>query len=810
LLRYENTSLKKEIERFIMFHSKNAGGKGMNKAVGFIVLLSALAMPALAIDLFVATTGDDNAAGTSQAPYKTLAKAKAVVRQMIPSASGPINVWVRGGTYYLDSALSFTTADGGSATAPVTYSAYRGEKVILSGGIKVTSAWTTASGNIMVATIAPNLKVDQLFLNGTRQVLARYPNFDPNSVASLNGTQADVLGATRVARWSNPAEGPGYIRGTHVNNWGGESYIITGKSGATVTKQWVGDNNRGSALGQSNCIVENIFEELDAPGEFYYKKPTGQLYFYPPAGTNLSTAVIELASLDELIRVVGTSATKVKYLTFNRLTLMHTFRTLFSPSYQPYELLLRSDWGIARAGAVFMKDAENITVKHCFFDAVGGNGVFMSGYNRNHLIYNNAFTDIGASCVLSIGLQSAVRTPSTWSSQVNTITDQTPGPLTTDYPQNITIDNNLMTNIGVFEKQACGIGISMSSQVTARHNSISIAPRAGINFCDGCWGGHLVEYNDVNNCVRETGDHGPFNAWGRDRFWSVSNPTKQMAFLDAVSTTIVRKNRFQDNNGRGAFGVDLDDGSSNYQISQNLCLNCGVKFREGFVRRSINNIMVNGQQHCHVWFANSMDSIYRDIIVNGTTYDFVSINLATTQSYFDNNLFWNNGGAVGNPPTKSAGQDVHSVTGNPLFTNTGSNNYNVAAGSPALALGFVNFPMDSFGRMNVTPDTAQPATVGVIRAALAAKTPASRSTWLGSRLMVHYTLPLDARVSVNLYSIDGKNIAVLADRQEKAGFHMITWNANASASDGPLSPGTYLVKMKFGGRTETQRIMLTK
>ena len=148
--------------------------------LGAILIFCAVSIASSA-DLYVATTGDDNAAGTSAAPFKTLEKAKAAVALLIPSATGPINVWVRGGTYYLSAPLTFAPADGGSATAPITYSAFRGEKVVISGGIKVTSAWAASSGNIMVTTIAPNLKVDQLFLNGTRQILARYPNFDPKN-----------------------------------------------------------------------------------------------------------------------------------------------------------------------------------------------------------------------------------------------------------------------------------------------------------------------------------------------------------------------------------------------------------------------------------------------------------------------------------------------------------------------------------------------------------------------------------------------------------------------------------------------------
>jgi hypothetical protein len=43
-------------------------------------------------------------------------------------------------------------------------------------------------------------------------------------------------------------------------------------------------------------------------------------------------------------------------------------------------------------------------------------------------------------------------------------------------------------------------------------------PRAGICIGDGTWGGHVIEFNHIYDTVRETGDHGPFNAWGRERF----------------------------------------------------------------------------------------------------------------------------------------------------------------------------------------------------------------------------------------------------------------------------------------------------
>ena len=39
--------------------------------------------------------------------------------------------------------------------------------------------------------------------------------------------------------------------------------------------------------------------------------------------------------------------------------------------------------------------------------------------------------------------------------------------------------------------------------------------------------------------------------------------------------------------------IDLDDGSSNYHIYNNICLNGGLKLREGFYRTVENNIIIN-------------------------------------------------------------------------------------------------------------------------------------------------------------------------------------------------------------------------
>jgi hypothetical protein len=375
--------------------------------------------------------------------------------------------------------------------------------------------------------------------------------------------------------------------------------------------------------------------------------------------------------------------------------------------------MLRGDWCIVRAGAVFMSDAENIRIESCFFDQIGGNGVFISGYNRNHIIFNNTFEDAGATCVAIVGLKSAVRCPAEDFDNAGTCNDHEPGPLTDEYPESILVDNNTMYNLGRFEKQTAGVNMSMTRLNTVRHNTMHKMPRAGINFTDGCWGGHVIEWNWVYDSVLETGDHGPLNAWGRDRNsrWQSDVGATQ---LDAMDTTTLQNNRFEV--AAPYFGVDLDDQASNYLVINNLLMGGGLKVQWNRDNTYLNNILVDGaviDVHSP-WDQDNYD-IERNIVVGSVAYSLFSINnlstdIAAKGATIDHNLFYNNG----NDPQicewlnrnsfpfnwsqwKGAGLDTNSVVADPMFVNAASGDYSVQAGSPALALGFENFPMTGFG-----------------------------------------------------------------------------------------------------------------
>jgi hypothetical protein len=86
---------------------------------------------------FVATNGNDSANGTSLAtPWLTISKAAATM-------TNGCTVYIRGGTYR----EAIVPANGGSSTnSRVTYSAYDGEQVIISGADIYTN-WTKSGNN---------------------------------------------------------------------------------------------------------------------------------------------------------------------------------------------------------------------------------------------------------------------------------------------------------------------------------------------------------------------------------------------------------------------------------------------------------------------------------------------------------------------------------------------------------------------------------------------------------------------------------------------------------------------------------------
>ena len=242
-----------------------------------ILLLASMAS-LQAATLHVSPAGNDANPGTAGKPFGTLAKAQSSARSF--AGKEAVTVVVHGGTFYLNTPLVLTAADSGSKLAPVHYEAAPNEKPVISGGVELKLKWEPYKDGIMRAQVPAELKTEEIFVNGERQTLARYPNVDPKA-QYFDGFAADAFSKERAARWANPAGG--YFHAMHPGLWGGFTWVITGKdANGEITKEGGWQNNRGGAVHEKIRFVENLFEELDAPGSST-ARPICSISIRPPA-----------------------------------------------------------------------------------------------------------------------------------------------------------------------------------------------------------------------------------------------------------------------------------------------------------------------------------------------------------------------------------------------------------------------------------------------------------------------------------------------------------------------------------------------
>ena len=637
--------------------------------------------------IYVAPSGNDSNPGTKELPLSTIAKALTVSE----STDGNVTICLREGTYRIEEPQQITP-DISRSGKSLTIANYDGEQATISGNRPLALKWQVHKGKIHKAHVADIDSMDALYVDGKLRPMARYPNYDSTAVR-FNGTSADATSAERIRSWKNPAGG--YLHAMHQHDWGDFHYCITGKDNDSTLSMIGGhQNNRKMGLSPSNRMVENIFEELDAPGEWFFDKNTSLLYYYPFENENIAKCKFETPMTDRLINIIGDSNNPVENLLIKGINFEGTRRT-FMKHYEP---LLRSDWTVHRGAAIYAEYAANCAIKDCNLYNLGGNALFFSYYNRGNTVSGCHIHDIGASAILFVGNADAVRSPSFEYNEFVALDkmDFEQGPRTSDYPTDCLVYDCLIHDIGLVEKQVTGIELSMCSNITISHNSIYAVPRAGINISEGTWGGHLIENNDIFDTVKETGDHGSINSWGRDRFWrpnyelmcSIAAAHPSLILADAISPNVIRCNRVRCDRG---WDIDLDDGSSNYIISENLCLNGGIKLREGFYRTVQNNILVNNTFHPHVWIDNSGDTFTRNIVMN----EYQPINVKQWGNQCDYNIFANEADLAA---ARKLGIDSASISIDLLFVNPKLGDFRLARTDiEAFRIGFHNFPMDGFG-----------------------------------------------------------------------------------------------------------------
>ena len=509
----------------------------------FSVGISAEESPAGAA-LYVSPNGDDSAAGTVDAPLRTLEGARDAVRELRKSGDpdGGITVYFREGVYTQLESLALTAEDSGTETCPITYKAYDGEKVVISGGYTLDpTKYTVPSDEIKARldktaqekVVAYDLKAagvdwsdintdpdgnpridSRLYYDGIRGWTGRYPNdsvVDYSYVVfgdTVSGTSfVDPTG--RVAKWAESSVAEARLYGTFEIDYETTSGYVKSYNAKTDRVTISIDGGRGMNK-NGRFFYYNVLEEVDSVGEYYIDDATGMLCFYAPDNykdIDVSFALCRGSIIDA----------DVSYYTFDGLDIECAVDSLISIT------------------------GDNNTVSNCVVRDCSDNAINFVGSGTT--IYNNEISYIGGGGV-------AGRMP-------NTVYMQHSDTL---------IDNNLIHDYAALRRTynaAVGLGEVAPGRdggygVVVSHNEIYNGPHLALSYlCRDA----LFEYNYIHNVCYEAGDAGAVY----DGTW-LSNG---MIFRNNVIRDI--------NNPHNPFlnpnGYYCDDSGGGKQVYSNLFIN---------------------------------------------------------------------------------------------------------------------------------------------------------------------------------------------------------------------------------------------
>lgn len=696
-----------------------------------VALLLAVTASQLAAgaDFFVATTGDDANPGTKAKPFATLERARTAVHQAkVQNQKSKIEVFVRGGTYELARTFKLTAEDSGMEKAPVVYRAYPQEKVLLIGGKRITG-FKPHKGPVLKADVGTQGFTNhfrQLFLDGKRMQLARYPNYDP---LNPNGGFAYVDG--RVPKDSekykdNPDHPPRQIRyqagdarsWAHPelaeviyfpwHNWLNISVPIASVDQAqrliTLTRDVkTHAGYPGGVRPGDRYFVRNLFEELDSPGEWFLDRETRALFFWPPKP--LAGLEVYAPTTDNLIEIGANAA----WITIRGFTL---------ECCDGYAVSLRGASNCLVAGN---------TIRNTAGGRIGGGGGVLVDGGANCGVVGNDIHDVGN---IGITLRGGDK---------NTLA-----------PGGHYADNNYLHHIGVLNAHGHGVQIG-GVGLRVSHNLMHDITRSGLfgggNDC-------VVEYNHIRHDNLMTEDTAGYYNGGN---WHNRGQ-------------IVRYNYVHDTLGYGrrggrwvtplfTWGIYLDDDESGTHIYGNIIARTtlgGVHVHAGRDNLVENNIIIDcaNQQ----FQMSGHDPKYHDWLIQRKKEEFAkfqhnpayakypavpALDLETAwqmvgnkfvrnivcyrspgaklyqrggdrfdrQNESDYNLVWhyNQTILIGQTGPKDApkeqtweqwqqrGFDQHSVVADPLFVDAAKDDYRLKQNSPAFKLGFKPIPVEKIG-----------------------------------------------------------------------------------------------------------------
>jgi hypothetical protein len=301
--------------------------------VAALLTATGMSTPALAADvppqtvIYVSPSGSDGDPGTLTQPIRTIEHAQQLVRQLDSNMSGDITVELTNGTYRLSAPLTLDARDSGSNGHQVVWTAAPGARPVISGGTQITG-WqlADASRNIWSAPAPAGLSTRQLYVDGVRaqraagalpvqltktatgytadsDVMAGWRNPGDIEFVYTGGAPYWSLKTGGEGAWTEPRCPVASISGTTITMaqpcWNNSTMRIQRTDGSGRSYNLVHNGNLGN--GSIPAYVDNAYELLDQPGEWYFDSTSNTIYYIPRVTENLRNADVEAPVLQKLV-----------------------------------------------------------------------------------------------------------------------------------------------------------------------------------------------------------------------------------------------------------------------------------------------------------------------------------------------------------------------------------------------------------------------------------------------------------------------------------------------------------------------------
>ena len=660
--------------------------------------------------LHVSPKGKDTNAGTWQAPFATLERARDAIRAKRQAGQYErMEVVLHAGRHERTAPFELTGEDSDTV--------FFGKDAIITGGFLIQN-WKDAGNGAWVADV-PGLKegtvyFEQLFVNGERAVRARWPKTQtdwqfgevrkdflcPAVVKQAFTTNENKT--VRIDQYITAREGDldvlakvpkaelKYAALVVHHNWDTTRRMIQDYDAATRTLGAVGGVWKHWNPWRTNSLyyVENVRAAFTDPGEWFLAKDEGKVYYRPRKGENMKTATVE-APRNGVVQLVVMKGCKNIYFHAIQFSVSDTPRRVREMNNGELRRVMDDDLvtpgptqfepcqaaGNTEA-LILADDITGCRFVGCTIKNTGEYGLWIRSDSHSNRVERCTFEDTGAG---SIRLS--------------------------DFPKNnkpSTFNRVESCNIikgGRFHASSTAIWIGEGTDNVVTHNHIADHYYTGVSI-GWEWGyrgksfRNEISYNLIENLGQGAlGDMGGFYSLGTQTGTRVANNV----FRNVWSYTY------------GGWGIYPDEGSEGLTIENNLVYN--VKdggFHQHYGKENIvrNNIFAfsskdqvattRPEEHTSVFFTGNI--IYWD----KPTEVFDRYRTADVKITWDKNIWWCESGA----PTfkgktfaqwQEMGRDVNGFVTDPLFVNPAARDFRFKSDDACKKIGFTPFDFSQAG-----------------------------------------------------------------------------------------------------------------